>query len=378
MAWYYGTYSCGHEGRVQIYGKEEYRQWKADRRFEGLCPDCWEVEKQKRKESEYERACQIAQEMDLPELQGTEKQVHWAMVIRQKFIDQAEEYTSALEDDESKQRAIDKTLEYYISEKTKASWWIDNRMYISIKTARDLEYLVIQMLNEMKRKEAEEPVKEVVAEATVYPEQAITNAPVEIKVADDKVSAIYEKNEKFREIVRGLGYSWNGSVWEREITQFTGSAVERAAELGNKLLNAGFPVTILDNEARQKAIDGSYEPECKRWISRKTNGEHAGKLTISWPREDDLYSIARKLPGAKWDKGSMIVRPEHYEEVEEFARLYGFRFSTGAIETIEEAKRRKEVAIIVQPAAPVEDEKKDGLKEILNSSNDVLDDLKDD
>jgi len=378
MAWYYGTYSCGHEGRTQIYGKEKYRQAIADRHFSGLCPECYhkKVEEDRKKASE--EAAQQAKEMELPELQGTEKQVRWAMVIRQKFIDQIEEYASAWKDDESKQKVIDRTVEYYMTEKTKASWWIDNRMYIDVKTTRDLEYLVIQMFKEMKQKEAEEPVKEVVAEATVYPEQAITNAPVEIKVADDKVSAIYEKNEKFREIVRGLGYSWNGSVWERGITQFTGSAVERAAELGNKLLNAGFPVTILDNEARQKAIDGSYEPECKRWISRKTNGEHAGKLTISWPREDDLYSIARKLPGAKWDKGSMIVRPEHYEEVEEFARLYGFRFSTGAIETIEEAKRRKEVAIIVQPAAPVEDEKKDGLKEILNSSNDVLDDLKDD
>lgn len=41
MAWYYGTYSCGCEGRTQIYGATKDRQRIADYRFEGLCPDCW-------------------------------------------------------------------------------------------------------------------------------------------------------------------------------------------------------------------------------------------------------------------------------------------------------------------------------------------------
>lgn len=36
MAWYYGTYSCGHEGRVNIIGPTKDRQRKSDWHFSGL------------------------------------------------------------------------------------------------------------------------------------------------------------------------------------------------------------------------------------------------------------------------------------------------------------------------------------------------------
>lgn len=372
MAWYYGTYSCGHEGRVNIIGPVKDRQWKADRHFEKVCPDCWKIEKQKKKDAEYERACEAAKEMDLPELRGTEKQIRWAMVIRQKFIENAEKYDC--DNNEKKQQALDETVEYYLTTKTKASWWIDNEFYASHFL---VEHLIVEMLKERKAKETEETKREIAAEATVYPENAVSGAPVEIKIADDKVSAIYEKNEKFREIVRSLGYSWSGKAWEREIKETTGLAVDRAAELGNKLLNAGFPVTILDNEARQKAIDGTYEPECKRWIRLRITGDHAGKLAITWGHSDDLFNIARRLPGAKWVSKAMVVRPDHYEEMEEFARLYGFRFTKAAAEAIEAAKQARASATVIKPAVVTEEKPKNGLNEILNSSADVLEDLKD-
>ena len=40
MAWYYGTYSCGHEGRVNVIGKVSKRQWKVDMHFSSLCKEC--------------------------------------------------------------------------------------------------------------------------------------------------------------------------------------------------------------------------------------------------------------------------------------------------------------------------------------------------
>ena len=30
MAWYNGTFSCGHEGKVNIIGKAKDREWKMD------------------------------------------------------------------------------------------------------------------------------------------------------------------------------------------------------------------------------------------------------------------------------------------------------------------------------------------------------------
>ena len=41
MAWYNGTFSCGHEGRVNVIGKIKDREWKTERKFSNMCPDCY-------------------------------------------------------------------------------------------------------------------------------------------------------------------------------------------------------------------------------------------------------------------------------------------------------------------------------------------------
>ena len=49
MAWYNGTFSCGHEGRVNIIGKMSERQWKIDKYFSGVCEECKKKEETVRK-----------------------------------------------------------------------------------------------------------------------------------------------------------------------------------------------------------------------------------------------------------------------------------------------------------------------------------------
>ena len=38
---YDGVYSCGHEGAVHLYGKSDYREWRKEKIFSGICPDCY-------------------------------------------------------------------------------------------------------------------------------------------------------------------------------------------------------------------------------------------------------------------------------------------------------------------------------------------------
>lgn len=210
------------------------------------------------------------------------------------------------------------------------------------------------------------------AKAIVMPVNAITNAAAEINVSDEKISVIYEKNDIFRTIVKSLSYKWTGSVWERKINELTGSAVDRAAELGNKLLNAGFPIIIYNENIRNAAINGQYEPECNRWILKVKDED---KLKIKWyEKNDSLYQAARKLPGSKWD-GGIIVSVSHFREIEDFANIFGFKFTCKAREAIEAEKILLQSIVKVIPAKVTEPEQIDGLKEILNSSRDVLPDL---
>lgn len=381
MAWYYGTYACGHEGRVNIIGPVKDRQWKADREFSKMCPDCWKKHLEEKRERENREAAEKAKEMGLPQLEGTEKQIAWANTIRQKVIEKFEEVTpedlkfwastyTKLQGLSIEDMKI--ILDYIIKNKTKASFYIENRG----ETAFTLAAAVRDEALKTEEEKAEEKIlAELKLESTVFPKKTATNGVAEITIKPDKVIVSFEKNEAFRKIVKELGYRWNGSAWEKKISETTGSAEDRAAELGNKLLNAGFPICILDEEVRRKAIEGDFDPECHRWIYHRKNTK---KFAIKWDGwNDTLYKRAKSLPGARWDSGSMLVGVEHYEVVEEFADLYGFRFTTEARRLIDEYKAAVNKIQTVNPAKVEQKELKDGLKEILESEAVVLDDLKD-
>lgn len=70
MATYYGTFSCGHDGKVTVFGDKKLRDFMADKKFEDICEEC----KQKEREKENQKALEKSKEYDFPELFGTEKQ----------------------------------------------------------------------------------------------------------------------------------------------------------------------------------------------------------------------------------------------------------------------------------------------------------------
>ena len=98
---YYVTFSCGHEGEVNLYGKAAER----DRRIawyeeEGICPDCYrkmkEEERRKADEGLAAYADKIETEWNLPELEGTEKQIAWARKIRASYFKKFEFHNNML------------------------------------------------------------------------------------------------------------------------------------------------------------------------------------------------------------------------------------------------------------------------------------------
>lgn len=85
MAKYDVTYSCGHNGTVQLFGKESERATKISW-FEnsGMCPDCYRAKQEQKI---------VSANANLPALTGSEKQIAWALRIRaeryQKIMEQA-------------------------------------------------------------------------------------------------------------------------------------------------------------------------------------------------------------------------------------------------------------------------------------------------
>ena len=113
------------------------------------------------------------------------------------------------------------------------------------------------------------------------------------------------------------------------LTPYRGSFRDRAAELGNVLLKNGFTVSITDKEAREGAVNGDFSPEHKRWITKKQKGLFFFiPLSSSIPREVVLN--LKKIPTAAYHSGGIFLEPSHYEELEDFAEMYGFRFDREA------------------------------------------------
>lgn len=360
--------TCGYEFKHIAYrgnskDARSYEKWASENIDE--CPSCREERIKAEREKEAEEAAEAAKSKGWPELTGTEKQINWAVRIREEglgaIIEKNEKHNKK---GGASYRLVEAAVNTMLNKYKRASWWIDNRNNIYstfIDTTTD-------------NPQAQEESPEIHSDDAVIakPQEQAHDGVADIEVSEKCVSASYQKDDDFRKVVKGLGYRWIDGAWRMSIDFSTGNAAERAAELGNKLLNAGFAIRIQDPDTLKRAIAGEYEPMTYRWVSKSPK---TGKFVISWGKEDDLYSKAKKLPGARYVSPSIHVPAKEWVSVMDFAETYDFKFSPGAQEMISEMQG---ATVTVTPAASKNaryDERP--LEDVLNSSRDIIEDLKD-
>lgn len=381
MAWHYGTYACGHEGRVQVYGPTKQRDRKAEWYFSQKCDECKELDHQ----AENEESAAKAWDMELPELAGaSERQIAYGETCRmklimriEKFIERWEEDMAEFPEDKRSERFADfhrfpwdevPAIFDHILKIDSAKWWIEQSYtsdvsFLLAKTHVDLlaERRAEEVRVRQEKQKAEESAPKKTPAPPIRPEEPKTETIAEIRIANDALQIRFpEYRDDFREVVkRNLKMKWAGSCWEREIGYRNGSVQDRAAEAGHVLLAEGFIVRIDDEEIREKAISGAYEPEHTRWIVTFSDGsKNAGKLGIIWDRDrEDFYSVARRLPGSSWSNPYVIVRPEHFEEILDFSERYDFRVTSSAQKILDDARKEKDRALLVSVPKPEEPER---------------------
>ena len=124
MAKYYVKYSCGHEGEIQLFGRQEDRYRKISwLEAEGICPECYKRHQEEQRAAEHAESLKTIAECgyNLPALEGSTKQIAWAETIRGKAVvwflgHHPEELMDKY------RPALDKTIF-----NSSAKWWIDNR-----------------------------------------------------------------------------------------------------------------------------------------------------------------------------------------------------------------------------------------------------------
>lgn len=105
MAKYTITFSCGHTETIQLYGsianREDYIKWASEH---GECHACKDACKADKRAKEHEYAVTNAKKYDLPVLEGSEKQISWAIDIRQRMIEEIEMYCKGHSFEEMKEK----------------------------------------------------------------------------------------------------------------------------------------------------------------------------------------------------------------------------------------------------------------------------------
>ena len=342
------------------------------------CDDCREKEREEEKAAANAKAAEAAKELKLPELTGTEKQIAWANTIRVKVFEQYSKVTESFTKftpEKQNQCAeefekLNEVADYLFNNKLSASFWIEHRDLNIRILIRDFE-------KEVSIVEEKAELQPIVADYAVKPENTITDAVVEVKYSNSMLTVSFpNKNDVIIKECKSAKMNWNSKdlVWERKLSEMSGTT-DRIIEIGYKLLKAGIPVAIADEEIRKKAVAGEYKEECLLWVM---NGPD-DKLRASWG-DGDWYEKSKRITGAKWssEKRNMMVPVSSFKEIRDFAECNNFKVTTLAKEKMDEYEVEIERIKKVDVSEHVEVEKPDKLKEILKSSDDIPSDLLDD
>ena len=134
MAKYDVTMSCGHVQTVQLFGKETDRDKKiAWFEKHGLCTECYKAQKEAERAEATAKAAEKAIANNLPALTGTEKQINWALTIREKFLAEVDEHCdkciAGLDDAQkiAENKMQCQAIKTVLANFTEARFWIDNR-----------------------------------------------------------------------------------------------------------------------------------------------------------------------------------------------------------------------------------------------------------
>lgn len=111
---YYVTRDCGHEEQFNLVGQESDRKRKLEWLKGQPCAAC-------------ENAAAKASSSDLPQLEGSEKQVSWAMSIRAEFKAAFSELVASIEEKQPQRADEAKAAVASIMAESSAKFWIDNR-----------------------------------------------------------------------------------------------------------------------------------------------------------------------------------------------------------------------------------------------------------
>lgn len=285
----------------------------------------------------------------LPPLVGSDKQLAWALEIRNARAAEA-----ALMRSGWTWRVPREQAEAYLKSlpiRILAHWWIETR------------HLPIQQFLLAANEPRIEPpyvlpappseqAQAVLAEATLVPGK-VKGPTAEISLANGVARVMLSDFDKdANAVLKGSGYGWDKPAWVRAVPDDV--AAHRAAEIAVRLLAYGCPVCLFDEALRQRVVNHDYEPESPRRVEVSTNPKYSRKFRLTWALDTEAQrcmQAARDLHGARVFGDAAYVSASHFEDIEDFAQRNGFAITPEA-QALIEAQRQKLLGAVTINARP--------------------------
>ncbi|MGL4559164.1 MAG: hypothetical protein ACRCV5_16815, partial [Afipia sp.] len=99
----------------------------------------------------------------------------------------------------------------------------------------------------------------------------------------------------------------------------------------------------------ETAVSQAFTQEPVRKVFRVGDGEYKDWFGIWWHRDrgGEMKAPAKKLPGSRWAGNSVVVPPEQFEAVLDFAEMFQCLVSPAALRLAQEARSERDAAIVV-------------------------------
>lgn len=357
---YYSCPKCGESVCVYKNNRRDADYWAKRLEQEGVpCESC----RNKEYDEEYASAKKIEEEMGLPSLVGTDKQIRWAGCLRVKLLpvitDAAQNFLG---------RDVSNAVLDYMRGIRRSSWWINARHCTIRETC---ERLIVDILTDIRRRSSVLSVdlpEKLREELLVRPEHPVNDLIAEVSVKEEQVIVRHPERDSIAHIMKANFFLWSPyEEWVLNIEKdITGSAQERAANVIADLGTAGFVVGCMDSECIQRATAGEYTPMYPRWI----RVEAKGKLGFVWLDGDFRRQLDKEVPCVDFHLSAVGIESRAtcggtsrsskyrnvsipYSSVLAFAEKYGFRITPDAMRMIEVHRQRIEDAILLRNV-PVE------------------------
>lgn len=374
---------CGQETSEVVNCRGRDIDWETKKRQNNLCEECQEKE-----DAAFLKALQEENySHGLPVLTGSPKQIEWAEAIRKESYNKLSELKAGPtrefmlrgwarvakkypddKDAELYHLCVDKLDEFIDAEldelrkNTSAGRIIDNRCE-DWRSRLEKRARKVIALRSSEEKELEETL--------LVPKDQKKEVTVTIVIKDGKIYAGSEYEPVLNGIYKKFQMSFNRrlGLWWKSFSPTMESLTDSAADLANTILRHGWMVKV-PRLVGEMVESKTFTPDRKTWVEIGKYNDFVVRTT-----EDDpapVLEAAAKMFGRKDYYGNPYAKLHQYQAVEEFAELYNAAIDTSAAEAIARQK------IAQKTIDPVEAQlSKDGLKEILSSSREVLDDLKD-